>query len=227
MREKGLAESSGAAAKWLLDRLIIDQDVVQTLAELKRGANSEVRRTEAWAAPGVRSARLGDVDSVGIARGVRARGRDDREEPAALLRTNEEPKLERFRETVSTNLAAKRLRLLFVADDIPDPLARTVALRNCPPWFRLDVGVTADWFAGRRMAAGLRRAVGGRVVVGAHAFHIPGAPRHDDPITKPRMVRHRSRMLQPSPGPECGGPGPAHPSMTSMVSAWSRFKLSE
>ena len=44
-REKGIAESSGAASKWSLDHLIIDQDAVPTLAELKRGANSEIRRT--------------------------------------------------------------------------------------------------------------------------------------------------------------------------------------
>ena len=36
----------------------------------------------------------------------------------------------RFWQDVSTNLAAKRLRLLFVADDIPDPLKRVVEFLN-------------------------------------------------------------------------------------------------
>ena len=63
-------------------------------------------------------------------RDAETRGHDAREELAELLRTNEEREMERFWETVSTNLAAKRLRLLFVADDIPDPLARTVAFLN-------------------------------------------------------------------------------------------------
>ena len=44
-REKGMAASSGATATWSLIHLIIDQDAVPTLAELKRVANSGVRRT--------------------------------------------------------------------------------------------------------------------------------------------------------------------------------------
>ncbi|MCY4003828.1 MAG: hypothetical protein OXF33_09015 [Rhodospirillales bacterium] len=133
-REKGIAESSGTPAKWALDHLLIDQDAVPTLAELKRGTNSEIRRTivgqlleyaahaaDTWTASELRAA---------FKHGVETRGRDAREELAALLRTSEEPDIEQFWEKVSTNLAARRLRLLFVADDIPDPLARTVAFLN-------------------------------------------------------------------------------------------------
>ena len=105
-----------------------------TLAELKRGANSEIRRTivgqlleyaahaaETWTALELRDA---------FNRGAEIRGRDARDELAKLLQTNEEPEFERFWKAVSTNLAAKRLRLLFVADHIPDPLARTVTFLN-------------------------------------------------------------------------------------------------
>ena len=133
-REKGIAESTGAPAKWSLDHLIIDQDAVPTLAELKRGTNPEIRRTivgqlleyaahaaETWTASELREA---------FEQGSETRGRDAREELAVLLQTNEEPEFERFWQSVSTNLAAKRLRLLFVADHIPDPLARTVAFLN-------------------------------------------------------------------------------------------------
>ena len=44
-REKGIAETSGGTAKWAVDHLIIDQDAVPTLVEIKRGSNSEIRRT--------------------------------------------------------------------------------------------------------------------------------------------------------------------------------------
>ena len=44
-REKGIAPSSGEAARWAVDHLIIDQDAVPTLAEVKRGSNPEIRRT--------------------------------------------------------------------------------------------------------------------------------------------------------------------------------------
>ena len=44
-REKGIAPSQGEAARWAVDHLIIDQDAVPTLAEVKRGSNPEIRRT--------------------------------------------------------------------------------------------------------------------------------------------------------------------------------------
>ena len=44
-REKGIAESPGAGARWALDHLIVDQDARPTLVEVKRGSNSEIRRT--------------------------------------------------------------------------------------------------------------------------------------------------------------------------------------
>ena len=44
-REKGIAETSDAAARWAIDHLIIDQDAVPTLTEVKRGSNPEIRRT--------------------------------------------------------------------------------------------------------------------------------------------------------------------------------------
>ena len=44
-REKGIAETSDAAARWAIDHLIVDQDAVPTLVEVKRGSSPEIRRT--------------------------------------------------------------------------------------------------------------------------------------------------------------------------------------
>lgn len=44
-REKGIAETADAGARWAIDHLIVDQDSVPTLAEVKRGSNPEIRRT--------------------------------------------------------------------------------------------------------------------------------------------------------------------------------------
>ena len=44
-REKGIAPSQGEAARWAVDHLLIDQDAVPTLAEVKRGSNPEIRRS--------------------------------------------------------------------------------------------------------------------------------------------------------------------------------------
>lgn len=133
-REKGIAESSGGAHRWAVDHLIIDQDAIPTLAELKRGSNPEIRRTivgqlleyaahasETWTADELREAFERQAD---------AQGHDPRDQLATLLQSDGEPDVDGFWKTVSTNLAARRLRLLFVADDIPDPLAQVVGFLN-------------------------------------------------------------------------------------------------
>ena len=133
-REKGIAPARGEAARWSVDHLLIDQDAVPTLAEVKRGSNPEIRRaivgqlleyaahaSETWTPADLRGA---------FERQCESRGHDAREEVAALLRTEDEADVDFFWERVATNLAAKRLRLLFVADRIPDPLARVVEFLN-------------------------------------------------------------------------------------------------
>ena len=105
-----------------------------TLAELKRGSNPDIRRkivgqlleyaahaSETWTAKELRDT---------FERKAGEQGRDARDELATLLQTDGEPDVDGFWERVSTNLAANRLRLLFVADDIPDPLARVVGFLN-------------------------------------------------------------------------------------------------
>ena len=44
-REKGISESPQTGARWAIDHLIVDQDAVPTLVEVKRGTNPDIRRT--------------------------------------------------------------------------------------------------------------------------------------------------------------------------------------
>ena len=129
-REQGIAELSEAAARWAVDHLLVDQDAVPTLVEVKRGANPEIRRTIVgqmleYAA---HAARTWTADALRHAfeETTETRGLDPGEELRRLLVPDGEgePDADGFWERVTTNLAAARLRLLFVADDIPDPLER-------------------------------------------------------------------------------------------------------
>ena len=133
-REKDIAATAGGSALWAVDHLIVDQDAVPTLVEVKRGSNPEVRRkivgqmleyaahaAETWTVEELREA---------FERGVKEDGRDPDDELATLLGTDDAPNADSFWEAVSTNLAARRLRLLFVADAIPDPLARVATFLN-------------------------------------------------------------------------------------------------
>ena len=133
-REKGIAPSSGEAARWSVDHLIIDQDAIPTLVEVKRGSNPEIRRTivgqlleyaahasETWTASELRNA---------FEKQSTAQELDSADKLAEFLQRDEDYDVDEFWENVATNLVAKRLRLLFVADYIPDPLAQVVSFLN-------------------------------------------------------------------------------------------------
>ena len=133
-REKGIAETSDSGARWAIDHLIIDQDAVPTLAEVKRGSNPEIRRAIVgqlleYAAHASRTWTADDLRRT-FEESVNAQGHDPVEVLGRLLRSDGEPDADGFWENVATNLSARRIRLLFVADEIPDPLERVVEFLN-------------------------------------------------------------------------------------------------
>ena len=132
-REKGIAETADAGARWALDHLIVDQDAVPTLVEVKLGQNREVRRTvvgqmleyaahaaQSWTPDGLRET---------FERTCSERGLDPDEELQGLLQDGD-PDADGFWRQAVTNLDASRLRLLFVSDDIPESLQRVVEFLN-------------------------------------------------------------------------------------------------
>lgn len=136
-REVGISETTDASSRWSLDHLLIDQDAVPTLVEVKRGKNREVRRTivgqlleyaahaaETWTVDELRDAfeaKHGEsADNV----------LDKLLQPDDDADDDVDDDVDKFWERVATNLAAKRLRLLFVSDHIPDPLIRIVEFLN-------------------------------------------------------------------------------------------------
>ena len=171
-REKGIASSSGEGARWSVDHLIVDQDAVPTLVEVKRGSNPEIRRSivgqmleyaahasETWTASELRSAfenQTGD------------RGLDPDDELATLLQEYDEPVVESFWQDVATNLAARRLRLLFVADEIPDPLAQVVTFLNAQMPGIEVLAVEVKRFHGGTAQTLVPRVIGRTVARSAH-----------------------------------------------------------
>ena len=133
-REQGIADTEDGSYRWALDHLLIDQDAIPTLVETKRSDNSEIRRTVVgqmldYAAFARRTWKVQDIrrdfeESENIA------GRNPDDTLTKLLRLDGEPDADEFWQRVETNLRAARLRLLFVADDIPDELTRVVEFLN-------------------------------------------------------------------------------------------------
>ena len=131
-REKGIAHIIGGGHRWSLDHLLIDQDAIPTLVEAKRQSSSEIRREIVgqmmdYAAHAKLTWNVGDIRRVFEER-VNAAGLEPTDVLAELLQ--EEPDVEKFWQDVKTNLRAARLRLLFVADGIPDELTRVVEFLN-------------------------------------------------------------------------------------------------
>ena len=133
-REQGIAETPGEHDRWAVDHLIIDQEAMPTLAEVKLRSNTEIRRTvvgqlleyaahaaETWSADELRRK---------YKESVRARGGDSDCELKSLLQTESDFEANQFWEQVAENLSARRLRLLFVADEIPAELERVTEFLN-------------------------------------------------------------------------------------------------
>jgi hypothetical protein len=174
-REKGIAETSDAGERWSLDHLLIDQDAVPTLVEVKRGSNSEIRRTVVgqlleYAAHAARTWPADDLRRI-FEETVAEEGRDPSEVLGELLQSGGEPDADGFWRDVATNLAAKQLRLLFVADDIPDPLARVVEFLNSTMPDVEVLAVEIKQFRGKRGQTLVPRVIG----------RIAASPRRGSP----------------------------------------------
>ena len=132
-REQGIADIIGGSNRWSLDHLLIDQDAIPTLVEAKRAANSEIRREIVGQMMDYAAYATHTWNVAAIRRTFEDRLRTQGQDPDEVLPDflgGEEPDIERFWEDVDTNLRAARIRLLFVADGIPDELTRVVEFLN-------------------------------------------------------------------------------------------------
>lgn len=126
-REQGIAVTGDAAARWSLDVLVIDQDATPTLVEVKLGSNTDVRRKVVGQmldyAAHAHTLNAGDLRKT-------FDPQSGAEERLAALLKDEEIDPDTFWETVADNLKNRNIRLLFVADAIPDELAHIVDFLN-------------------------------------------------------------------------------------------------
>lgn len=115
---------------WAVDHLLIDQHGRPTLVEVKRGSNSQIRREVV----GQMLDYAATAASVWSERNLRQFFEDSQDDPdeaiGELLQDDVAPDIEAFWERVVTNLEANRLRLLFVADEVPAELERVVKFLN-------------------------------------------------------------------------------------------------
>lgn len=130
-REAGVADSDDGGSRWSLDHLFLDGEGVPTLVEVKRSSDTRARREVV--------AQMLDyaANAAAFWRVERLRAWFEAEcerraaDPAAVLDAAcgaSDPA--GYWERVGTNLAAGRVRLVFVADEISPELSRIVEFLN-------------------------------------------------------------------------------------------------
>lgn len=131
--EAGIPNEQDAAGWWALDHLLVDQDGVPTLVEVKRASDTRIRREVVaqmleYAANGTAYWKMETVRSW-FEQSEQHAGRD----PEQTLQTHlAESSLseDEFWVRVGDNLQAGRFRCIFVADRIPSTLRRLVEFLN-------------------------------------------------------------------------------------------------
>jgi hypothetical protein len=133
-REHGVPDREAApGSRWSVDHLFVDHDAVPTLVEVKRSSDTRIRREVVgqmldYAANGVRYWPVVDLRSAFEAT-QRAVGRDPEEEIAELTK-DDGVGLDEFFARVGDNLRAGRIRMVFLADVVPDELRRITEFLN-------------------------------------------------------------------------------------------------
>lgn len=131
-REMGVPDHDSGGDRWAIDHLFLDQEGVPTLVEVKRGTDPRIRRELVgqmldyaanaviyWPVELIRSRLIARCEAEKISADERL---------SDFL--GEEADADAFWAKVKTNLQARRVRMVFVADVIPPELRRIVEFLN-------------------------------------------------------------------------------------------------
>ena len=131
-REMGVPSEKSGSDRWSLDHLFLDQDAVPTIVEVKRSTDTRIRREVVgqmldYAANAVVywpvERLLAEFEQTCV-----ADGRDASQVVSDFIEEGSDPAA--FWQRAKTNLQAGRVRLVFVADQIPAELRRIVEFLN-------------------------------------------------------------------------------------------------
>lgn len=129
-REVGIPGEEDGGNRWSLDHLFLDQDGIPTLVEVKRSSDTRLRREVVgqlldYAANSITYWPLDKL--IGL---FEDRCDAESRDPVNLVETLSEEDYESYWSKVKTNLQAGKIRLIFLADKIPQELKRIVEFLN-------------------------------------------------------------------------------------------------
>jgi len=131
-REAALPSEENGSDRWSVDHLFLDQDAIPTLVEVKRSSDTRIRREVVgqmleYAANAVVYWPVEEIQAKFDAT-CQAKGLNSDDELDSLLGPSGD--YEAFWQETKVNLQAGRIRMLFVADEIPKELKRIVEFLN-------------------------------------------------------------------------------------------------
>jgi hypothetical protein len=131
-RETPIPAEEGGAGRWAVDHLFLDQDGIPTLVEVKRSTDTRIRREVVgqmldYAANAVVYWPVETIRAQFVATCTVA-GRDPDQVLAEFLGADADT--DALWHQVKTNLQAGKVRMIFVADEIPTELQRIVEFLN-------------------------------------------------------------------------------------------------
>ncbi len=131
-REAGVPGEEEGAGRWSVDHLFLDQDGIPTLVEVKRSTDTRLRREVVGQMLDYAANAIVYWPANEIRRQFELRCEKENESPDELLGAliDDDAVQRQYWDKVATNLRAAKIRMVFVADVIPDELRRIVEFLN-------------------------------------------------------------------------------------------------
>jgi hypothetical protein len=131
-REASLPGELGGGGRWSVDHLFIDQDAVPTIVEVKRSSDTRIRREVVGQMLDYPANAVVYWPVERLRAGFEAACQLAGEDPSALIaaRLGVDAGADNFWAATETNLQAGKVRLVFVADEIPPELRRIIEFLN-------------------------------------------------------------------------------------------------
>lgn len=219
-REMPVPSEEGGSERWSLDHLFLDQDGIPTLVEVKRSSDSRIRREVVgqmldYAANGVaywpveqikaefeKNCALGQLDP----------------DQVILTFLDDEVDEDDFWQKVKTNLYAGKMRMLFVADVIPDELKRIVEFLNSQMAPAEVLAIEVRQYASGNLKALVPRLIGKTSEADERKGNRPRSIKESDVVRRERALE----FLKAKPGQEFTAVGIG---MTTSIPKAVMFKL--
>jgi len=161
-REMAVPGEQGGAGRWSLDHLFLDQDAIPTLVEVKRSSDTRIRREVIGQMLDYAANAVAYWPVEGIKAKFESRCAADGGDPEAELAEvlGEDHDAAAFWQQVKTNLQAGRIRMIFIADEIPPELRRVIEFLNGQMDPAEVLAIEVKQFVGEGMKTLVPRVVG-------------------------------------------------------------------